>query len=314
MNSLPFVMLFLAAAAAIGGLQLWWRSDHRDRSSAVIDQAMQRGQGDAAASSPSGRKSPSRQFIDLLDSFGERFGKGRLATHLVAAEDILLLNVIGHDSRSGRAIFLAVRLLVPAALAVVAAFMTHLHGGRRVALVFAALCAGVLLPKWILGSWARRRKQRASRELPLLVDLLRLLQGTGFSMDQSLQMVSERFRTVMPVLGSELHEANTFYTHGRSREQSLEHLRNAYDDEIRGLVQFILQVHKHGGAVQDPLREFGERLREQRLMDMKERAGRLSVKITLVMMVTLLPALMAVLIGPAIVSIGGTMAMLHSTH
>lgn len=49
-------------------------------------------------------------------------------------------------------------------------------------------------------------------------------------------------------------------------------------------------------------------------MEMKERAGKLSVKMTIVMMVTLLPALMAVLIGPAVISLQGTMSMLHSAH
>ncbi|MCY1188375.1 hypothetical protein D9M73_294760 [compost metagenome] len=45
------------------------------------------------------------------------------------------------------------------------------------------------------------------------------------------------------------------------------------------------------------------RLREQRRMKMKEKVGKLSVKMTVVMMVTLLPALMLVLGGPAIISL-----------
>jgi tight adherence protein C len=63
--------------------------------------------------------------------------------------------------------------------------------------------------------------------------------------------------------------------------------------------------------VQEPLRQFGERLREQRKMSMKERTGKLSVKMTLVMMLTLLPALMLVLAGPAAISLISTMAKLR---
>jgi tight adherence protein C len=49
------------------------------------------------------------------------------------------------------------------------------------------------------------------------------------------------------------------------------------------------------------------RLREQRRMKMKEKVGKLSVKMTVVMMATLLPALMLVLAGPAIISLASAM-------
>jgi tight adherence protein C len=45
-------------------------------------------------------------------------------------------------------------------------------------------------------------------------------------------------------------------------------------------------------------------------MNMKEKTGKLSVKMTVVMMLTLLPALMLVLAGPAVVSLIGTVARL----
>ncbi|MCE3023184.1 hypothetical protein LWS74_13210, partial [Staphylococcus pasteuri] len=41
-------------------------------------------------------------------------------------------------------------------------------------------------------------------------------------------------------------------------------------------MQLILQVHAHGGAVQEPLRQFSLRLREQRRNALKEKVGKLS--------------------------------------
>ena len=55
------------------------------------------------------------------------------------------------------------------------------------------------------------------------------------------------------------------------------------------------------------MREHGVRLREQRQMESKEKIGKLSVKMTIVMMLTLLPALMIVLAGPAIIALAGTL-------
>ena len=62
--------------------------------------------------------------------------------------------------------------------------------------------------------------------------------------------------------------------------------------------------------MQEPLRQFGDRLREQRKLRMKELSGKLSVKMTVVMMLTLIPALMLVLAGPAVISLVTTMMKL----
>lgn len=174
-----------------------------------------------------------------------------------------------------------------------------------------SLCAvafGLLVPKLVLGALAKRLRKRTDEELPLLVDLLRLLQGVGFSVDQSLQMIGDRFQHVMPVLSREVRDANANYVRGRSRLQSLHRLTEFGNEGLQGLVQLIVQVHEHGGAVQEPLRQFADRLREQRKLRMKEQSGKLSVKMTVVMMLTLLPALMLVLAGPAVISLVGTVA------
>ena len=57
------------------------------------------------------------------------------------------------------------------------------------------------------------------------------------------------------------------------------------------------------GAVQEPLRVFGERLREQRKAKMKELIGKISVKMTGVMVVTLLPALIIITAGPGFLAV-----------
>ncbi|MDT4880080.1 hypothetical protein FQZ97_1158060 [compost metagenome] len=64
-----------------------------------------------------------------------------------------------------------------------------------------------------------------------------------------------------------------------------------------------MQVDRHGGAVQEPLRAFSDRLREHRRSEMKERIGKITVKMTGVMVITLLPALLIVTAGPGFIAI-----------
>lgn len=65
----------------------------------------------------------------------------------------------------------------------------------------------------------------------------------------------------------------------------------------------MIQIDRYGGAVQEPLRIFGERLREQRKAKMKELIGKISVKMTAVMVVTLLPALIIITAGPGFLAV-----------
>ena len=169
---------------------------------------------------------------------------------------------------------------------------------------FIAFALGLMLPKWLLRSKASKRRQCVVDELPLFVDLLRLLQGVGLSIDQSMQILATEFTGVLRVIGSELALANRLYSSGRTREQSLQRLANiGADDDLSAVVNLLVQVDRHGGAVQDPLKEFSLRLREKRQADFKEKIGIITVKMTGVMVLTLLPALIVITAGPGFTAV-----------
>ena len=309
--SAAFVLALALALVAWGLLNRVRQSDQHEQ---VINEALARvlRRGAQADEEAGALVTFWRRCRRWLESIGTHVEDGHLGKALLAKEDLLLLDQTNHNTTSGRALCLGLRLVMALLFPVIVLVLLHPSGARGFVELLAGLAAGLLLPKLFLSSWAARLRKRVDNELPLLIDLLRLLQGIGFSMDQSLQTIAERFRVVIPVLGREIREANMSYAHGRPREQSLRRLAESFDNaDLKSLVQMILQVHQHGGAVQEPLREFAERLREQRKLNMKEKTGKLSVKMTLVMMLTLLPALMAVLAGPAIVSLIGTMTKLR---
>jgi tight adherence protein C len=84
----------------------------------------------------------------------------------------------------------------------------------------------------------------------------------------------------------------------------LKKMSNVYSsDEFKSFVQVLGQIEKFGGAVQEPLRQFSDRLIEKERANAKELMGKLTVKLTGVMVVTMLPALMIMTGGPGIISI-----------
>ena len=284
--------------------------DERALQSAALAAAAARG----AEGTPGGAKAAARSaqptgFKGLLERFahtGIRWLDTPVGRQVVAEEDRRLLEQCGFVDTRTRGLFLITRLMGALLLPVLAGTLAsgHLQGLRYVALVIIAMMAGFMLPKVVLRRRAGERRRAVVDELPLLVDLLRLLQGVGLSLDQSLQVVVNDFRGMLPVLAGELEIAQRQFAAGRTREQSLNRLASSYDNEdLRAVVRLLVQVDRHGGAVQEPLKQFGDRLREARRAMLRERIGRLAVKMTGVMIVTLLPALMIVTAGPGVLAV-----------
>lgn len=225
-----------------------------------------------------------------------------LGKRLVADEDRRLIEQCGYPSIRAQAVFLIARVGLALLLPVVYAVL--LSGDTQFMYLAVAFTLGFFAPKWFLAWQAAQRKRMVGHELPLFVDLIGLLQGVGLSLDQTLQVTGRDFRGVLQVLSREIDIANRLYNQGRTREQSLYRLAHLHDNQhLANMVALLVQVDKHGGAVQEPLRQFSERLREHRKAEMKEQIGRITVKMTMVMVLALLPALILITAGPGFLAV-----------
>ena len=310
---LAVALMLVAAAMLILGLSMTRRLRGQDRSRQVVEQALATREGRvkaAAAPAAEGAQGRLAAATRAADSFGKRLSEGRFAEALLAGEDRKLVDMAGYENpATARLRFIVARftlaLLLPAAA--VALDLGRNVGGSSLGLFVAAFfgfAIGYMLPKWFVRRRLSRRRKQAANELPLLIDLLRLLQGVGLSIDQSLQVLIKEFDQVLPVLAYELRLASELYVRGRTREQSLARLAAGFDnDDLSAICRLIAQVDQHGGAVQEPLNRFGERLRDKRRLELKEKVGKTTVKMTAVMIATLLPALLIVTGGAGFVAV-----------
>ncbi|VFR26167.1 Type II/IV secretion system protein TadC, associated with Flp pilus assembly [plant metagenome] len=300
----------LALAVLAAGASLWLKVSRQDRNRQVIDRLLA-GRGGQSAPTQAEPQGTLGSAVHRAEQLGRHWGEGRSGNVLLPPEDRQVVDLCGfEDVGRARSLFMFARVLLTAGLPFLAGFLLQ---GRLLpanpaiewtAAAFVGLALGWMLPKWMLLRRAARRRRAAYQELPLLIDLLRLLQGVGLSIDQSLHVVVTEFRQVMPVLARELQYAVDLYARGRTREQSLMRLATGFDnDDLSAICRLISQVDRHGGAVQDPLNRFGERVRERRRMELKERVGKLTVKMTGVMVLTLLPALLIVTGGAGFLAV-----------
>ncbi|MDF8361144.1 type II secretion system F family protein [Achromobacter anxifer] len=310
---LATALMLVAAALLVLGLGMARRLRSQGRSRQVVDQALAAREGGAAAPAAlrgEGGKGRLAAAARAADTFGKRLSEGRLADALLAGEDRKLVDMAGYaDPGIARSRFVVIRFGLAILLPVVAVALdlskhvTDMPMGALVAAFF-GFAIGYMLPKWFVQRRLARRRRLAADELPLLIDLLRLLQGVGLSIDQSLQVLVKEFGQVLPVLSFELRLASELYVRGRTREQSLARLASGFDnDDLSAICRLIAQVDQHGGAVQEPLNRFGERLRDKRRLELKEKVGKTTVKMTGVMIVTLLPALLIVTGGAGFIAV-----------
>jgi tight adherence protein C len=307
-NAALFAVLCLASALLLMGLS-WaaralWLARQARSVEAIIKTRKQ------APITPKGVLSAMDRIVAVgLLGLGSALGR-----QLVGDEDRHLLDQCGVNDSRGQALFFLARLVLGTTLPVVG-WALFAHGTLLSVFVtlFFGFGIGYMGPKWAMSRYAKRRRTRAADELPLLIDLLRLLQGVGLSVDQSLHIIEADFAPVLPVLVQELRLASSQYAMGRGREQSLKRFSTVFDNEDLGSVaRLLVQVDRYGGAVQEPLKQFGMRIREQRKLDLREKVGQLTVKMTGVMVLTLLPALLIVTGGAGFLAVIRALSGMHA--
>jgi tight adherence protein C len=324
---LAIALLVAAVGCALLGMLAFMGLSRMQRGARTLDHALGQRAVSTAARAVAAGKEPGRTK-DPEEEAAQRRGRvARLADVLsraavgwldtpfgaivVAPEDRRLLDRCGFVDARVRARFFAARIGCAALLPLLA--LGWFYGEPRLAMwLIGALGLGFMLPKWFVRRRAKSRQRSVAGELPMFVDLLRLLQGVGLSLDQSLQVMINDFATVLPVLSQELALAHRQFTTGRTREQSLSRLATSYEnDDLNAVMRLVVQVDKHGGAVQEPLRQFGDRLRESRRAALRERIGALTVKMTGVMIITLLPALLIMTAGPGFIAVFHSLSTMH---
>lgn len=293
-------LLLLAIVAGLVALLWWGQRQQAQQVELHIDQALEWKTATPVEAPLDTFAAPSNRLEQALrDLLRSGFGKA-----LLAEEDRTLLEQAGWTDEKSRAYYVGARVGCAALLVALTLLLHHDSLLRQGMAGFMGFAFGLLLPKWLLRARAKSRHTQLHKEIPLLVDLLRLLQGTGMSLDMSLRVTATEFQDILPVMAHELDIANRQYAAGRTRNDSLRRLIRLYGKEdLDELVTLLVQIDKHGGAVQEPMRQYAARLREKRRSKLREIVGKLNVKMTLVMITALLPALMIIIAGPAVQAI-----------
>ena len=171
-----------------------------------------------------------------------------------------------------------------------------------IVLAFASL--GYYLPEIYLDARTRKRMKDCQHGLPDLIDLLVICTESGLGLDAALNRVSKEIARTNPYLAEELYLTNLEIRAGSGRNAALKGFALRVNlDSVHNLVSMLVQADRFGTSVSDSLRVQAGVMRIQRMQVAEEIASKIPVKMLVPMIFCIFPALIIVIIGPAIIQI-----------
>jgi len=154
------------------------------------------------------------------------------------------------------------------------------------------------IPKAWLRGMVRRRKDNIRKSLPDALDMLSVCADAGLGFDQSLQRLSEYWKNQ---LGVELGRVVKEMEMGVPRQDALRNLAARLNvEELSSFIAVILQSDQLGMSIADTLHGLAKQMRIERRFRAQEQARKVPLKMLFPMMFFILPAMFAIVIGPAI--------------
>jgi tight adherence protein C len=227
-----------------------------------------------------GSLTPSRNVETLarrLETAGRPFG-------------LTVLNFLGMK-------FIAALLVAVAGFAL---FVFVLHQAPAMGLLFSIIFGilGFYLPELWLSSTIRSRQHEIVRALPDALDMIVVCTEAGQSFDQALRRVSAQWHSPLTDEFSRILAEIAF---GRTRHEALTAAsRRIQLNETSNLFSAIIQADLLGVSVSKVLRVQADQLRTLRRQRAEELAHQAAIKMLFPLVFLIFPAMLAVLLGPAI--------------
>lgn len=227
-----------------------------------------------------------------LAAAGYLSGNGALMFGLIRLGATLGVGVLAHLSLAMAAAPMALRLALPVAVA---------------AAVF-------LLARLVLHMSSARRARRIRAELPFTLDIFVMMVESGASLDQCFRSFAASEGRAAPLVRVAVAQLVEDIQRGMPYTHALGRWADRLGvDGARELATVLRQSLNQGTELAATLREFAREFSERRVFVARESIGRKTTQMTIAMLVLLMPALMIVLAGPAVSTLGATVRQISNS-
>jgi len=246
------------------------------------------------------------------DSLSQRF---RRVLERIPGTDMqeieLLMRQAALVDDSTRARVYASLWMAPLGMAGLAVLAASVKGWPLFQSAFTGLTIGFIGSRKVLRWLAERRRAAIREEMPIVLNLMRLLFDAGLSLEHTLKAISEQGKQITPHLSTEFGWVLQRIQNGQERGDALEDMSRRLDvEELTSTVSILKQAARYGGNLRDSLMRYIKLMEDRRMTDLRDKVGKMSAKMSVVMMLFMFPALILFLAGPGFMAVVRTLKTL----
>ncbi len=170
-----------------------------------------------------------------------------------------------------------------------------------------ALCSlGFILPDLILNRLISSRQQKIREAIPDALDLLVVCVEAGQGLDAAIKRVSDDLQESSPIISQELILVNLETMAGLERQQALRNLGERTGvEELISLCNVLIQSDRFGTSIASALKTQSDYMRTARRLRLEGMAAKTPVKLVFPMLLFIFPAIVVVILGPAMIQVMG---------
>lgn len=172
----------------------------------------------------------------------------------------------------------------------------------RVLMMGGAFIIGMMLPEYGIGLVTRRRQRAIAAALPDALDLLVICTNAGNSLVVAIKRVASELATICPALADEFSVTADELRIGGDSAQALNAMAARIGlTSMRALVTTLVQSQQYGTPITQSLRMLSRTERAMQIIALEEKAAKLAPKMTLPMMLFIMPTVALIAAGPAVI-------------
>ncbi|MGY3569992.1 type II secretion system F family protein [Vibrio paucivorans] len=161
----------------------------------------------------------------------------------------------------------------------------------------------VIVPETILDRRAKALQQKISEQLPYVIDLMSVCVQTGMTIESSMGHLAKEMKGFDRDVSQLLTKVNS-----RSRVIGLPRaLDEIYEDvptsEVRSFVMTLKQSLQYGSSISDMLDNLSSDIREVRMLNLEEKIGKLSAKMSVPLILFILMPVVILVAAPGVMRI-----------
>ncbi len=159
-------------------------------------------------------------------------------------------------------------------------------------------------PEMRIKKLIKSREKDFDKNFPDAIDMLSVCVEAGLGLDSAIERVGREFKNFSPTIGYEFIRLSQDVASGIPRHDALKNLtKRIRCKDLQSFVALLLQSETLGTGVVQPLSVYCDTLRSRKKQRVEELVQTSSAKMTIPMVLFLLPAMFVVILYPSIVKL-----------